>query len=296
MMKPYKIIYIAGNGRSGSTLLDIVLGSHPGAFSAGELTFIGRQGLDEERCSCGEKIGACPFWRDVRAAWRRRGGSDIERYRELHWRFERNKVSLRTLVQSRVRPSADFREYCAAIETLFDALHEVSGARLLIDSSKTPARVAVLRSFADVRVLHLCREFSGVLNSSQRGFEKDIDAGVEVAIPPRRTRKVLADWVLTNTLAEVFSVGADRQHVHYSELVQSPESVIALLGGGQDLTSAPRTFSAEHMLAGNRMRLKPSITVDGKIGFKQGQLSARQAALAARVDALFPRWSAGGRP
>ena len=34
------IIYIAGYGRSGSTVLDIMLGDHPRIFSGGELTYL----------------------------------------------------------------------------------------------------------------------------------------------------------------------------------------------------------------------------------------------------------------
>jgi hypothetical protein len=293
-MKPYKIIYIAGNGRSGSTLLDIVLGSHPDAFSAGELTFIGRVGIKDELCSCGERIGACPFWTEVMAAWRKRGVPDPETYRKLRWRFERNKASLRTLVRSTVRPSPLYRDYCAATEALFDALHEVSGAPIIIDSSKTPARIPVLRSFGDVRVLHLCRRFTGVLNSSQRGFEKDLDAGVEEDIPPRATRKVLADWVLNNLLTEMFAAGTDRHRVLYRRFVQAPEEAVALLGVPPEGLER-RTFSAEHMLAGNRMRLKPSITVDGNVGFKRDQLSQFQASLATGVDLVFARWSGDAR-
>ena len=33
-----KIIYVAGYGRSGSTLLDMMLASHPAVFGAGEMS------------------------------------------------------------------------------------------------------------------------------------------------------------------------------------------------------------------------------------------------------------------
>ncbi|WP_164905182.1 hypothetical protein [Aequorivita ciconiae] len=38
--KNITVLYIAGNGHSGSTLLDIIIGSSSDFFSAGELTFI----------------------------------------------------------------------------------------------------------------------------------------------------------------------------------------------------------------------------------------------------------------
>ena len=60
--KNIKVLYIAGNGHSGSTLLDIVIGSNPSIFSAGELGFITRPSIWEEFCSCGTKISECTLW------------------------------------------------------------------------------------------------------------------------------------------------------------------------------------------------------------------------------------------
>jgi hypothetical protein len=40
--KNITVLYIAGDGHSGSTLLDIIIGSSPNIFSAGELTLITR--------------------------------------------------------------------------------------------------------------------------------------------------------------------------------------------------------------------------------------------------------------
>ncbi len=289
--KPYRVVYIMGNGHSGSTLLDIVLGSQPGAFSAGELTFIGRPGLVDEYCSCGQRLGACPFWSDVRVAWGRCGAPDIQKYWALRRRFERNKVSLRTLAQ-RIRPSADYAAYVDATEALFDAIHEVSGAETIIDSSKTPARLAILSHFADVSVVHLCREFRGVLNSSQRKRSKDLAKGVEEDVSARRSSRVLSDWLATNALAEVFVRGHHGRRVHYRRLVAAPDETLAAL---EVAAPSSRTFSAPHMLAGNKLRLKRSISIDGNIGYSYDQLTGRQALIAACVDTIFPRWSGGGR-
>lgn len=64
-----KIIYIAGLGHSGSTLLDMSLGTLPGVYGMGEIKGI----LDEESrirhfnstCSCGKNARECEFWKDV---------------------------------------------------------------------------------------------------------------------------------------------------------------------------------------------------------------------------------------
>ena len=43
--KNITVTYIVGDGHSGSTLLDIIIGSSPNIFSAGELTFITRDSI-----------------------------------------------------------------------------------------------------------------------------------------------------------------------------------------------------------------------------------------------------------
>jgi hypothetical protein len=58
-----KVLYIAGSGRSGSTILDNTLGQIDGFFSVGELRYIWERGLIEDRlCGCGERVHQCPFW------------------------------------------------------------------------------------------------------------------------------------------------------------------------------------------------------------------------------------------
>ena len=63
-----KVLYIAGVGRSGSTLLERMLGAVPGAVNTGELNAIfSRVSQQDQRCGCGEPFSECPFWREVGA-------------------------------------------------------------------------------------------------------------------------------------------------------------------------------------------------------------------------------------
>src|SRR5437870_4438917 len=64
-MRPVRVLYIGGCGRSGSTLLDRMLGQVPGVCSLGELTHLWRGLLDNAECGCGAPIRDCPFWRAV---------------------------------------------------------------------------------------------------------------------------------------------------------------------------------------------------------------------------------------
>ena len=65
-----KIIYIAGLGRSGTTLLDRVLGQADNACSTGELKLLWRRGcVKNQLCGCGKSFNTCMFWYSVMTQW-----------------------------------------------------------------------------------------------------------------------------------------------------------------------------------------------------------------------------------
>src|SRR5579875_1752726 len=64
--RPPTVVYIAGSGRSGSTLVERVLGGVPGLTNVGELMDLPRRvAPGGERCGCGQAFGDCPFWTKV---------------------------------------------------------------------------------------------------------------------------------------------------------------------------------------------------------------------------------------
>ena len=84
----WRVLYVGGWGRSGSTLLDRMLGQVPKVISVGEVREIFQRGCVENRlCGCGVHFLDCSFWsavgdrafggwskvdsEDVVAAWRR---------------------------------------------------------------------------------------------------------------------------------------------------------------------------------------------------------------------------------
>src|ERR687892_622891 len=61
-----RVLLVAGWGRCGSTLLDMMLGQVPDMVSAGEVREIWLRGCVENRpCGCGHAFRDCPFWRAV---------------------------------------------------------------------------------------------------------------------------------------------------------------------------------------------------------------------------------------
>ncbi len=65
-----KIIYIAGLGHSGSTILDMALGCHPEIVGLGEIYAVFNKKktselFEKSTCSCGKKGIDCYFWKDL---------------------------------------------------------------------------------------------------------------------------------------------------------------------------------------------------------------------------------------
>lgn len=284
-----KVIYIAGNGYSGSTLLDIILGSTKECFSTGELTFIKRDTIREEYCSCKKKISKCEIWSNIFDLWETESEISYQRYQHLSNRYQRNKTTIRTYINF-VRPSYEFKQLCMSTLKLFQAIQTVTGYSVLIDSSKSPQRIAILSKIVDLQVIHLCRDFKGVLNSSKRPAKKNIQAGIEVDIPARRTWKVLVDWIFTNLVTEIFSLGVPSKKVLFTKYVHKPELLREIDPVFKNL-NINQSFSAPHMLAGNALRLKEDITINPNKGFQYKQLEPNQITFANWVDKIFPFWS-----
>jgi hypothetical protein len=61
-----KVLFLAGKGRSGGTLLASLLGQLPGFFNVGELNRLWDWGLvNNHHCGCGLPFQECPTWNAI---------------------------------------------------------------------------------------------------------------------------------------------------------------------------------------------------------------------------------------
>jgi hypothetical protein len=158
-----KVLYVAGLGRSGSTILSNSLGQIPGFFSAGELNFIWRHNVIENRlCGCERSFDECPLWTAVmREAF---GGMDGVDPREMT-RLQRAGTRTRhipTMLTERGRRDLAERleKLLITYGRLYSAIASVTGSRVIVDSSKEPAhgRAMSLVPGVDLYVAHLIRD------------------------------------------------------------------------------------------------------------------------------------------
>jgi hypothetical protein len=292
-----KVLKITGLGRSGSTILDIVLGNHPCVESVGEVGNLIRTGwvsreslraIDQERlrvpiCTCGKRLDvpyvedpdeACPFWSAVRREWVARADAEaIESYPKLQNDFEPKRRWPRLLYERR-RPSAAFRSYAGLTRAFFESVRAVSGKPLVVDSSKSAARAFALWMVPgiDLRVVHLVRDGRGVIASRRKSFEKDLQAGIMWDHKGHPLWKTSVRWTDQNLAAEwvCARLGPKRaMRLRYEDFVADPQAALGRIGSliGLDLTDVAKAASsgqpmrAGHNVGGNRTKKSGYITL-----------------------------------
>jgi len=173
------VVYIAGSGRSGSTLLERIVGTLPGFVNVGELIDAFRKAMRfDELCGCGDTFSHCEFW--VRVGERAFGGWTLEFVNEVS-RLQRDVGRQRHLgfLVAPQRGTERFQDklvrYGEVYSRLYAAILAESGARVVVDASKGTAQaLAVSRGpGVDLRLIHLVRDARGVAFSwAKAGVER----------------------------------------------------------------------------------------------------------------------------
>ena len=251
-MKP-GILYIAGYGRSGSTLLERTLSLHPSFHGRGEIANLLLYFRDPDyRCACGKFLRDCSVWAPVVAVcdrWDEPGLLKGQKEAE-NWGWRSRSTS-----QSVAR-------YEMFLSEVMEALLPVGEDEWIIDSSKTSRRMAnrpqVLKDLGfRVEVLHLVRDPRACTASYLRGCNLRLEAGEDPRLRLATSRSTVS-WYSSNVFAERCSPGL---MVRYKDFVANPRDTLLSVGEwlGIPLSSiVPQVESGEisrsHQLAGNRMK------------------------------------------
>ncbi len=265
------VVYVAGYGRSGSTLLALLLGTHPDIRSLGEAGMIWEQlKLPDSECSCGATLASCDFWRPIRQ-------------RVL------DACDLDTIARAAVAEEHFFRRFVPGLHSagtlyrdanrlLLDVAAGSHGIGHVVDTSKTAYRFAwrpralYRRCGIEVRILHLMRRPSRVLASCLKGRNSRLSR----ALPDHRRFEVmrtLVGWNLANLFAALNGriLGTERYlRVDFDDLLQSPGAQLSRIGKflGVDLdpvaarVRAGEPLTSAHLISVNRMARAGVVRVD----------------------------------
>ncbi len=267
-----RVIYLAGLGRSGSTLAERLLGELPGVCVAGELVHLWQRGLVEnERCGCGTPFADCPFWSQVGGAafgdWSR---VDVGRIAELRAQVDRTRFIPR-LARKSLPPVTrrELTEYTSYYQRLYQGIATASGRSTVVDSSKHASLAFCLgRTNLDLRVIHVVRDSRAVAFSWTTTVERP-----EAAAPSFMTRyspiRAAREWNLQNGALQLLARSQTPVlRVRYEDLATEVESTLRRIAefaglptdesGFKFITDNEGSRSAEltpaHTASGNPMR------------------------------------------
>lgn len=293
-----RVIYIAGWGRSGSTLIDAILGHTPGLVSVGEIKFIWERGfLQNRRCSCGERFLECPFWTD--AVHRGLPHLDQAQIRALEAASRRTRtrhLPAMLLPGSSDRYGKDLEGYRRTLVDLYRGVLEAGHGDVIVDSSKFPSYAFLLHQTGeiDLRVIHLVRDPRAVAFSWRRDkVDPDAPGGERMKKMPSFVTGVY--WSAWNSAIERISKGQGipRMLVRYEDFVSHPRATMEEIAQWTGIEDRPLPFVSD-----NEVRLGPNHAVSGNaIRFDRGDIRiaaddgwSREMGRGARVAAWASSW------
>jgi hypothetical protein len=249
--------------------LNTLLGSHPNILGAGELGYLPKSGhVFQEVCSCGVEGTQCGFWTQVYKEWVKLGGPvSLGEYAALQRRFELGRFRPKELPGSGGKPSAAYVKYSKLAGDLLTAVCNVSGKRIIVDSTKTPWRAMVLAGLpgVELRVVHLVRHPAGVVWSIKKAAR-----GKETDPSPRSVVRSSLYWLIFNLQAERVRRRLPASHslrVRYEDLALRPDETMGRIGalldcdlkevGLQAVSGA--SFPVQHVIAGNPVRMNGNV-------------------------------------
>jgi hypothetical protein len=278
------VVFVGGEGRSGSTVLASALARRHGLVAVGELHGVWQAIKTNELCSCGLAFHECEFWQAVgRVAY---GGWDqIDLPSVLAWNdaLTRHRYFYRVVSPwGSARSRAQIERYSRVLRILYDAIAEVAGCRVILDSSKDPPYAFLLREIdsIDLSVLHLVRDSRGVAYSwgkttVERPEYRDHPTLSGTFMNTRGPARAAVEWCVKNGLFDVLKhLGISRTLVRYEVLASEPAATLdeivrrlpVILEDREPYSAVQRSEAKRehsdteiHMVGGNRVRFSRGI-------------------------------------
>ncbi len=249
-----KVLYIAGSGRSGSTILQSILGQIEGFSAIGELCYV--WGCFDAPCECGILLQECDTWKAVVGeAFGGMDHIDISKMYHLAKSFRIQHLPFVLIPHIRQKHMSRLREYLDNLEKLYRAIHSITGSRVIVDSSKSAAYGYLLRLIPAIElyVVHLIRDSRATAYSWTR--KKLFRPNTTYYMARHHPARSSWQWNARNITAEVYlrQTPARYMQLRYEDFVDNPQEsinrVLDLLGE----TDVHLPFVAEHTVEINKI-------------------------------------------
>jgi len=266
-------VYLMAASHSGSTLLTLLLASHPDVATVGETCAVQWTGNgDTGLCSCGFGLEVCPFWRRLGERLGRRGIAWNPRHFRTDFQVSRGRLTRRVLRAEYQGPLLEgLRDACLMVspvwrreradlfrnnQALIEETMRIQSGKVFLDSSKEPHRLKFFLQMPGLRikVIHMIRDGRGVMNSyltrSRWTPERSADEW--------RRSIVSEEHILHRLQPEQYI------QIRYEDLCREMTNhvgrVLTFMGLNPDLWD-PNFNEHERHILGNRMRMRKDIEV-----------------------------------
>lgn len=250
-----KIIFIAGSGHCGSTLLDLILDSHSQVVGVGELSNFEKI----NRCTCNREFNNCELWGQVL----RYINLKNLKVRRSKKNFLLNKKEVSVKNSDELDDLKNIDGWLKINEKTYNKVLETSDSKIVVDSSKSADRAEILGKSENIEpiIVHLVRDGKAVTWSYMRKYNK--------LLP------FMWKWFVSNIKTEIVKRRNNFKYVfvRYEDLVKKPEQVIKRILTETGLEYEPEMLNfrnfTHHEIGGNRMRLRKSSKIKEDIEWKQ---------------------------
>jgi len=301
-----RVIFLAGLGRSGTTLLERALAQLSGVHGLGEVVHLWRRGIAaDEPCGCGAPFSACSFW--VEVGRRGFGGwdkVDLGRVDSARARADRlRRIPELALGRGRRDVRAAAAELARHHRRVYAAAAGLTGATAIVDSSKHPSLAYCLAGepSLDVRVVHVVRDSRGVAYSWTKVVPRPEAPGTWMTRYTPSTSALL--WSAHNaSVSFLRRLGTPVMLLRYETFLEAPAAALLAVArfAGLDLGPSELEFVSEdritlrcgHTVAGNPMRF-----TSGTLGLRRDdewhRLLSRRDRIAVTALTLPQLWHYG---
>lgn len=249
------VVFITGMTRSGSTVLDRVLGDREGFFAAGELHGLWWDLPRGVLCACGKPLSECPFWTAVLKEAFGETPIDWPGILAVKDRYAGSRpwqlLRLKRLARGG-RADSPVAQYAALLERLYRAISAVSGAEVIVDASKAPHDLFVVDQFTDLNpyAIHLVRDPRAVAHSWARARQNPADPEGEL----RRAHPLISStrWLVRNSVTEFLirrQLGDRYLRVAYEQFASRPAETVGAIYDFLGRSSQLPQFVSETMVS-----------------------------------------------
>ncbi len=213
-----KVIAISGSGRSGSTLLSLLLSQHYEVFNLGQNRHLWRSYQNDEPCSCGDTLKDCSVYgKVVDESYAAASTPEIAAMQQMEKTFARDARRQSDWADAATRKGLQQRhqDFLGRMADVLDRIAAATEKSYFVDSSKTPemALAFSLLPNVDLYVLNLIRDPRAVACSWQKRKSS-------FSTTTKKTR----DWLLRQRRLEGWkpALGPRFLTVRYEDLATRP--------------------------------------------------------------------------